>query len=57
MLPQRFWDKVDKISSDKGCWLWTGQTKHGYGLFYLDGKKEKFGESRPSIKERNRQRE
>jgi len=30
----RFWSKVDKTSSDKGCWLWTGAVKDtGYGVF------------------------
>jgi hypothetical protein len=38
-LPQptvedRFWAKVDKTSSAKGCWLWTASTDgHGYGQF------------------------
>lgn len=31
-LPQRFWSKVDKTTSKKGCWLWTGaKTFSGYG--------------------------
>lgn len=32
-LPERFWPKVDKTSSDNGCWEWVG-TKNpaGYGL-------------------------
>jgi hypothetical protein len=40
---QRFLTKVDKTSSPKGCWLWTGSTrgKSGYGgfCFYLGGRK------------------
>src|SRR5690606_31575028 len=29
---ERFWPKVDKTSSDKGCWLWTAsKTVDGYG--------------------------
>lgn len=36
VIPQkslaRFWAKVDKNSSDMGCWLWTGaKTRQGYG--------------------------
>ena len=31
---ERFWSKVDK-SGD--CWLWTGATHRGYGLFRLNG--------------------
>lgn len=38
-LPQRFWDKVDKASSAKGCWLWTAYCDpKGYGFY---GKKNK----------------
>ena len=38
-LPQRFWDKVDKTSSEKGCWLWTAVCcKNGYGHYNLNGK-------------------
>lgn len=34
---RRFWLHVDKLSSDTGCWLWTGQcTDAGYG-FCFDG--------------------
>lgn len=30
----RFWAKVDKTSSEKGCWLWTSAAKpNGYGCF------------------------
>lgn len=36
---RRFWDKVDKTSSERGCWLWTSsKTKRGYGLFHLNKK-------------------
>lgn len=37
MLPKRFWEKV-KRDPDSGCWLWTGATGRGYGLFQLKGK-------------------
>jgi DNA-binding CsgD family transcriptional regulator len=38
-LPQRFWDKVDKTSSENGCWLWmAGCNKDGYGRFSLNNK-------------------
>jgi hypothetical protein len=34
----RFWDKVDKTSSEKGCWLWTGaKSRNGYGNFGAGG--------------------
>jgi hypothetical protein len=33
----RFWARVDKASSQRGCWLWTGaSTKGGYGQFSWD---------------------
>lgn len=33
-VEQRFWQKVDKLSSAHGCWLWTGGTyTQGYGVF------------------------
>src|SRR5690606_11382225 len=32
---ERFWAKVDKTDT---CWLWTSQTRSGYGLFRLGGK-------------------
>ena len=33
----RFWSRVSK--SPEGCWTWTGASlKHGYGIFYCDGK-------------------
>lgn len=32
-LEERFWAKVDKTSSETGCWLWTGATaNYGYGV-------------------------
>lgn len=37
VLPKRFFDKVE--ISDDGCWLWTGQLRHGYGR-YWDGSKQ-----------------
>lgn len=34
----RFWASVDKESSDKGCWLWTGEVASGgYGRFNIRG--------------------
>jgi len=34
----RFWIKVDKTSSDKGCWEWTGaQNGVGYGHMKIQG--------------------
>lgn len=31
-MEERFWNKVDKTSSETGCWLWRGYlTKTGYG--------------------------
>lgn len=40
----RFWSKVDKTSSEKGCWLWTGYKKpNGYGTFPL----KRGGKGRP----------
>lgn len=30
---ERFWSKVDKDSSDNGCWLWKGIRVGGYGEF------------------------
>jgi DNA-binding CsgD family transcriptional regulator len=37
-LPQRFWDKVDKTSSENGCWLWMAGCNKGYGTFRFNGK-------------------
>ena len=42
-LEERFWEKVDKnpidkIATEKGCWLWNGQTKD-YGRIYVYGKR------------------
>lgn len=31
-LMERFWAKVNK-DADGGCWLWTGATDYGYGIF------------------------
>ncbi|MER8220922.1 HNH endonuclease signature motif containing protein [Streptomyces sp. NPDC094143] len=28
---ERFWSKVEKTD---GCWLWQGQSRNGYGLFF-----------------------
>jgi hypothetical protein len=36
-LPQRFWDKVDKTSSENGCWLWMSCCVSGYGQFRFNG--------------------
>lgn len=31
---ERFWSKVDKESSEKGCWIWkAGTTDDGYGAY------------------------
>ncbi len=36
-----FWQKVDKTSSDKNCWLWTGaKSTKGYGILNCDLKKQ-----------------
>jgi hypothetical protein len=32
---ERFWSKVDKFGE---CWMWTGSTREGYGLFRLNGR-------------------
>ena len=34
MLPERFWNKVNKT---EGCWLWTAALSHGYGRFGKGG--------------------
>lgn len=35
----RFWAKVDKESSENGCWLWTGNKyQNGYGQFSIAGR-------------------
>lgn len=31
---ERFWAKVDKSGA---CWLWTGATARGYGIFRING--------------------
>lgn len=34
----RFWRKVDKTSSEKGCWIWTAaKYRNGYGSFRAGG--------------------
>lgn len=33
-----FWSKVDKSAGKDGCWLWTGTTYAGYGVFHGGGK-------------------
>ena len=39
-LEERFWSKVDKESSDKGCWLWiAGKSADGYGKFTYNPEK------------------
>ena len=36
---ERFYSKIDKTSSDIGCWLWTdSKTKAGYGRIMVNGK-------------------
>lgn len=35
-LEERFWEKVDKTLSEKGCWLWRGQSGE-YGKIYVHG--------------------
>ncbi len=38
-LPDRFWRKVDKSSSGRGCWVWTAfRNADGYGKFTMDGR-------------------
>lgn len=38
LIPQRFWDKVERIT-ESGCWIWTGNiTRKGYGLFKIHPK-------------------
>lgn len=42
MMPDqnaRFWSKVDRESSPRGCWLWTGtKNRAGYGRFNVRGR-------------------
>lgn len=34
---ERFWSRVDKTSSPRGCWLWTaGKTGNGYALITVN---------------------
>jgi hypothetical protein len=40
---QRFWEKVEKLGTECGCWLWMGglrdrKCKQKYGAFVLGGK-------------------
>lgn len=36
-----FWDKVNKIHVEDGCWLWTGYTKpEGYGQYTTTGRRK-----------------
>ena len=38
-IEERFWEKVDKVSSPDGCWLWTaGVSSMGYGQINQGGK-------------------
>jgi hypothetical protein len=38
MKNERFWSKIDKVSSPRGCWLWTAtKNNKGYGLFRPGG--------------------
>lgn len=40
-LGDRFWSKVDFLTSDIGCWLWTSATNpKGYGGYWLDGRNQ-----------------
>lgn len=34
---ERFWSKVLKTDT---CWLWTGHTRHGYGYFAVEQRRE-----------------
>lgn len=34
----RFNAKIDKVSSETGCWVWTGALAHGYGRFRFDNR-------------------
>lgn len=36
-LEERFWEKVDKTSSNNGCWLWNGKPDE-YGKVWIYGK-------------------
>lgn len=41
-VSERFWDKVDKTSSVRGCWLWrAGTDGHGYGQVSVDQRPDK----------------
>jgi hypothetical protein len=31
-----FWDRVDKTGD---CWLWTGNTRRGYGVYWSGGRR------------------
>ena len=35
----RFWDKVEKLGNESGCWLWTASVSNaGYGVFGVNYK-------------------
>jgi len=35
-IEERFWSKVDKVSSSTGCWIWTSTIDpQGYGRFHI----------------------
>ncbi len=36
---ERFWSRVDKTSSDRGCWMWQGKPQNkGYGQLEVEGR-------------------
>lgn len=38
-VEDRFMGKIDKLTSKKGCWLWTAATfPNGYGRFWVEDK-------------------
>lgn len=42
-LPDRFWQKVDKVNGPVHplhgkCWVWTGHLCYGYAVFWYNGK-------------------
>jgi hypothetical protein len=34
---ERFWSRVDR-RGETDCWPWTGALRHGYGVFFLEGR-------------------